>query len=117
MKYRKGELRKIIELQYGLLDQLVSQGTCDLEQVRVIEDTETSTLQRKKIVKELVEKLTSNPENRKQILELLKTNNQHHVAAFIEHEGRKYRSVTDMLCCLLIYWVTGGCSVSYFEDR
>ena len=98
MKHRKGELRKIIELQYGLLDQLVSQGTCDLEQVKVIEDTETSTLQRKKIVKELVEKLTSNPADRKHILELLKRNNQRHVAAFIEHEGRKYRLVTEMFC-------------------
>ena len=81
---------KTLELQYGLLDQLLSQGTCDLEQVKAIEETETSTLNRKKIVNELVEKLTANPADREQILELLKTNNQHHVAEFIEHEGRKY---------------------------
>ena len=95
LKNKNKELMKILELQYGLLDQLLSQGTCDLAQVKVIEDAESSSLHRKKIVNELVEKLTSNT-SREQILKLLKMNNQHHVAEFIEHEGRKYRSVTEM---------------------
>jgi hypothetical protein len=97
VKNKNKELMKTLELQYGLLDQLLSQGTCDLEDVQVIEDAESSMLHRKSIVKELVEKLKSSTSHREQILELLKTNSQHHVAEFIEHEGRKYRLVKDML--------------------
>jgi hypothetical protein len=90
VKNKKKELKKVLEIDYGFLDQLVSQGTLDLEQV---EDFESSILHREKIVKELVEQLKSNASHREQILKLLKTNDQHHVAAFIEHEGRKYCSV------------------------
>ena len=111
VKHRKKELRKIIKLQYGLLDQLVSNGVCDLEQVKVIEDTECSTLYRRKILRELAEKLTSGSPHREQILEILKMNDQHHVAEFIENEGRKYRIIpllTHVMisvyesCCLLL---------------
>jgi hypothetical protein len=94
VKNRKSELRKIIEPHYGLLDELVSNGVCDLDQVKVIEDTKSSIEHRKKLVDGLVEKLTSNPAQRKQILDILTRNNQHHVTEFIEQEGRKYRSVT-----------------------
>jgi hypothetical protein len=97
VKNRKSELRKIVEPHYGLLDELVSNGVCDLDQVKVIEDTKSSIEHRKKLVDGLVEKLTSNPAQRKKILNLLRLNNQHHVAEFIEQEGRKYRSVTEML--------------------
>jgi hypothetical protein len=98
MKHWKSVLGKKIELQYGLLDDLVSKGVCDLEQVKAIEDTEFSRLYREKIVKKLAEILNSDNAHREQILKLLKMNNQHHVAEFIEHEGRKYRSVTGILC-------------------
>jgi CRISPR/Cas system CSM-associated protein Csm5 (group 7 of RAMP superfamily) len=84
------KLKKVIEPRYGFLDQLVSQGTCDLEQVKVIEDTTSSILRRQKIVKKLAVKLTSNPEDRKLILEMMKMNNQLHVAEFIEQDGCKY---------------------------
>ena len=90
VKHKKSELRKIIEPQYGLLDQLVSNGTCDLAKVKAIENTECSTLYRQKIVKELAEKLSPGSPHREQILEILKMNDQHHVAEFIEHEGCKY---------------------------
>ena len=92
------KLNKILELEYGFLDQLVSQGTCDLEQVKNIEYTHSSTLHRKKIVKDLVEKLTSSTAHREQIFALLKMNGQHHVAEFIKHDGCKYNcSVTDIV--------------------
>ena len=98
VKHRKSELRKTIEPQYGLLDQLVSNGTCDLAKVKAIQNTECSTLYRKKFVNELAEKLTPGAAQREQILEILKMNGQHHVAEFIENEGRKYLHVQ-----LLIY--------------
>ena len=92
------ELKKILELEYGFLDQLVSQGTCDLEQVKNIEDTRSSTLHRQKILKDLAEKLTSSTANREQIFALLKMNGQHHVAELIRHDGCKYNcSVTDIV--------------------
>ena len=90
VKNKKKELKKILELQYGFLDHLVSQGACDLEQVRIIENTESSTLHRNKVVEKLTEKLTSDTMDRGRILEILKRNNQHHVAEFIERGGRKY---------------------------
>ena len=96
VKNNSKELKKILEPQYGLLDQLVSQGTCDLEQVKAIENTESSTLHRKKIVNELVEKLTSNRAQKKQILDILRMNNQHHVAELIEQE-RKFCLVIILL--------------------
>ena len=90
------KLKKILELEYGFLDQLVSQGTCELEQVKNIEDTPSSTLHRKKILKDLAEKLTSSTANREQIFALLNMNGQHHVAELIKHNGCKYNcSVTD----------------------
>ena len=93
LKNKKKDLKKILELQYGLLDQMVTQGMFDLEDVKVIEYEESTFKHRKKLVDDLVEKLTSSTSQREQLLELLKTNNQHHVAEFIEHEGRKYCSV------------------------
>ena len=97
VKNRKCELRKIIEPHYGLLDELVSKDVYDLEQVKVIEDTKSSIKYRKKLVNGLVKKLTSNPAQRRLILDILRLTNQRHVADFIEQEGRKYRSVTEML--------------------
>jgi hypothetical protein len=97
LKNNKKELKEILELQYGLLDQLVSQGTCDLEQVKIIEYEESAIKHRKKLVDDLVDKLTSNTSQREQILKLLRKNNQHHVAEFIEHEGCKYCSVMNFL--------------------
>ena len=97
LKKRKSELKKIVEHHYGLLDELVSKDVCDLEQIKVIEETTFLIEHRKKLVDDLVKKLTSNPAQRKKILNLLRLNNQHHVAEFIEQEGRKYRSVTEML--------------------
>jgi hypothetical protein len=95
LKNKKQELKEILELQYGLLDQLMSQGTCDLEQVKIIEYEESAIKHRKKLVEDLVKKLTSSTSqcHREQILKLLKKSNQRHVAEFIEHEGRKYCSV------------------------
>ncbi len=90
MKNKKRKLKNIIELEYGFLDQLVSQGSCDLEQVNAIENTESSTLHRKNIVRKLAEKFVSSPEDRKKILDLLKKHKQNHVAVFIEQEGCKY---------------------------
>ena len=98
VKHCKSTLGKKLALQYGLIDHLVTKGVCDLEQVKAIEDTESSTVYRNNIVKKLVEKLTQGSVHREQVLKLLQMNNQKHVAAFIEHEGRKYRSVTDVLC-------------------
>ncbi len=92
------KLKKILELEYGFLDELVSQGMWDLEQVKNIENTHSSTLHRKKIVKDLAEKLISSPDNREQIFALLKNNGQHHVAEWIKHDGCKYNcSVTDIV--------------------
>jgi polyhydroxyalkanoate synthesis regulator phasin len=108
LKNRKGELRKMVEHHYGLLDELVSNGVCDLEQVKVIEDTKSSIKYRKKLVNGLVEKLTSNPGQRKQILDILTRNNQHHVTEFIEQEGRKYCSVTEMLFCAVQWRIQGS---------
>jgi hypothetical protein len=107
VKSKRRELKKILELQYGFLDQLVSQGTCDLEEVMVIEDTKSSTLRRKKIASGLAEKLTSGSRDRERVLEVLRMNGQHHVAAFIEHEGRTYCSVDD------VFWSVRTFSVSF----
>ena len=93
------KLKKILELEYGFLDELVSQGMCDLEQVKNIENTHSSTLHRKKIVKDLAEKLTSSPGNREQIIALLKRNGQHHVAELIKHDGCKYNCSLVVVIC------------------
>ena len=98
VKHRKSELRKIIEPQYGLLDQLVSNGVCDLAKVKVIEDTECSTLYRQKILNELAEKLIPGSAHREQVLDILKMNDQHHVAEFIEHGGCKYIYIQLLIC-------------------
>ena len=110
VKKNSKQLKKILELRYGLLDQLVSQGACDLDDVKVIENTESSSFHRKKIVKILVDKLTSSIAERKQILELLKMNNQRHVAEFIEQEGRKCCSVIPTYVMLV---VRSGILLSY----
>jgi polyhydroxyalkanoate synthesis regulator phasin len=93
VKRWKNELRKIVELLYGLIDELVSKGVCDPENVKAIEDTGSSVEHRKKLVDGMVKKLNTNPAQRKQILDILTRNNQHHVTAFIERKGCKYRSI------------------------
>ena len=98
VKHKQRQLVQIIQLHYGLLDQLVSQGTCDLEDIKVIEYTEASILHRKHIITEMLEKLTSNPAQRKQILDILRIHKQRHVAEFIEHKGCEY-IVQLATCC------------------
>ena len=77
---------------------MVTQGMFDLEDVKVIEGAESAIVHGKKLVDDLVEKLTSSTSHREQILKLLKMNNQHHVAAFIEQKGREYHLVSEMFC-------------------
>ena len=104
LKNKKRDLKKILELRYGLLDQMVTQGMFDLEDVKVIEGAESAIVHRKKSVDDLVKKLTSSTSHREHILKLLKMSSQHHVTESIEHKGCKYCSVTNIIYLLsLVY--------------
>ena len=76
-----------IELEYGLLDDLVSRGVIKLEEVKVIESNPADLARQNRLFDVMIE-------NQLVLVAALKRARQRHVAVFIEQGGRKYSDYT-----------------------
>ena len=86
------ELEDMVEVEYGLLVQLLSRKVLDLRHYnRAREKTPSGQLAC--ILDLLTEKNEDSVKNGPLFLESLKATNQEHVANYIEHNGREYSVV------------------------
>ena len=84
----KTELEHLIELNNGLLDDLLSGGLMEYEDhVEDLEAKSTIVVQRDRLIDLMVSK---SPDDIPPFLEALRKTNQEHVANFITQKGRKY---------------------------
>ena len=78
----------MIELEYGLLDDLVSRGVVDLEEVKVIESNPADLARRKHLLDVILGKGLTQYQS--ELVQALERTRQRHVGLFIEQNGRKY---------------------------
>ncbi len=94
----KAELEHLIDLNHGLLDDLMSGGLMEYEDhFEDLEAKSTIVVQRGRLIDLMVNK---SPDDISPFLEALRSTNQEHVANFISRKGRKY--FIDLCTFLLI---------------
>ena len=79
-------LKTLIELEYGLQDELVSNQVIDIEVLKGFEIDTTCLKQRERLLDTLLFKLSI---DRHQFIKCLISSDQRHLAMFIQYNGRK----------------------------
>ena len=81
------KLVRFIEVDYGLLDELLSKGILDEIQIADVEGGVNIYEKKNRLIQYFKDK---SDEVCQQFLDALKSTGQHHVANYIEHDGGQY---------------------------
>jgi hypothetical protein len=84
------ELDLTMELEYGLLDDLVSRGLMNPKDVRVIECNKPELKRQNRVLDVIVNKMATKRQLYPRFVGALRRTRQEHVGLFVERKGRKY---------------------------